>query len=242
MYGRQAPPIVKFLTNETKVAAVAVELSERDEALNQLKRHLLKAQEQMASYANKTRRDLSFEVGEWVFPKLRPHRQQSVVKRIYQKLAARFYGPFQIDRKIGEVAYKLKLPADSKIHPVFHISLLKKAVGSYQVQGQLPKDLEVDDTEDVYPEEVLGSRIVRNGDSKVSQSLIKWKHKYLEDVTWEDNDMLKGQFPEFSLEDKAVFKEGGIDGNTTKEEGVGLDYGPRPKVWKIYTRKKDKSR
>lgn len=70
------------------------------------------------------------------------------------------------------------------------------------------------------------------------QSLIKWKHKSLEDVTWEDNDMLKGQFPEFSLEDKDVFKEGGIDGNMTNEEGVSLDYGPRPKFWKVYTRKR----
>lgn len=240
VYGRKAPHIVKFLTKETKVAAVAVKLSERDEALNQLKRHLLKAQEEMASYANKNRRDLSFEIGEWVFLKLRPHRQQSVVKRMNKKLAARFYGPFQIDKKIGEVAYKLKLPVESKIHPIFHISLLKKAVGSYQVQGQLPKELEVDDINDAYPEEVLGSRMIRKGDSEVCQSLIKWKHKSLEDVTWEDNDLLKGQFPKFILEDKAVFKEGGIDGNMTKEEGVGLDYGPRPSIWKVYTRKRTK--
>lgn len=88
------PPLVRFLSNETKVAAVALELSERDEALRKLKAHLKKAQEQMASYANKKRRDLSFGVGEWVFLKLRPHRQHSVVKRINQKLAARFYGPF----------------------------------------------------------------------------------------------------------------------------------------------------
>jgi hypothetical protein len=85
VYGRQAPPIVKFLTNETKVAAVALELKDRDEALNQLKQHLMKAQEQMASYANKKRRDLSFEKEEWVFLKLRPHRQQSLVRRINQK-------------------------------------------------------------------------------------------------------------------------------------------------------------
>ncbi|MCH97248.1 hypothetical protein A2U01_0018241 [Trifolium medium] len=52
VYGRQAPSIVRFLSNETKVAAVALELSERDEALKQLKLHLQKAQEQMAAYAN----------------------------------------------------------------------------------------------------------------------------------------------------------------------------------------------
>ena len=56
VYGRQPPSILRFLTNETKVAAVAMELSERDEALNQLKLHLSRAQDQMASYVNKKRR------------------------------------------------------------------------------------------------------------------------------------------------------------------------------------------
>jgi hypothetical protein len=161
----------------------------------------------MSSYANKKRRDLSFEKGEWVFLKLRPHRQQSLVKRINQKLAPRFYGPFQVDEKIGAVAYRLKLPAESKIHPVFHVSLLKKAIGNYQAQGQLPTELDIDDTADVYPETVLGTRVIRVGDSEVQQSLIKWKHKSMEDVTWEDNVVLRGQFPEFCLEDKAFAEE-----------------------------------
>jgi hypothetical protein len=239
VYGRQAPSIVKFLPNETKVTAVALELSDRDEALTQLKGHLRKAQEQMASYANKKRRDLNFEVGEWVFLKLRPHRQQSLVRRINQKLAARFYGPFQIEARIGEVAYKLKLPAESKIHPVFHVSLLKKAVGSYHEQGDLPKELEVDDASDIYPEKVLGTRVVRQGDSLLQQSLIQWKHKSLDDATWEDDDVMRGQFPDFSLEDKANVEEGGIDRNMTTTVGLGAN-GPGPRTWKVYTRKKTK--
>lgn len=163
VYGRQPPSILRFLTNETKVAAVAMELSERDEALNQLKLHLSRAQDQMASYVNKKRRDLSFVIGEWVFLKLCPHRQHSVVKRINQKLSARFYGPFKILAKIGEVAYRLRLPEQSRIHPVFHVSLLKKAIGEYQVQGELPKDLEITDAADAYPEQVMGSRVIMQG-------------------------------------------------------------------------------
>ncbi|MCI00875.1 Ty3/gypsy retrotransposon protein, partial [Trifolium medium] len=159
VYGRQPPNIVRFLSNETKVAAVALELRERDEALTQLKLHLQRAQEQMRSYANKKRRDLSFSIGEWVFLKLRPHRQQSVVKRINQKLAARFYGPFKVIAKVGEVAYKLQLPETSRIHPVFHVSLLKKAIGDYHQQGELPKDLEIVEDSDVYPEKVVGARV-----------------------------------------------------------------------------------
>ncbi|CAJ2651729.1 unnamed protein product [Trifolium pratense] len=236
VYGRSPPTMLKFLSNETKVAAIALELSERDEALNQLKLHLLKAQQQIKVFADKKRRDLQFSVGEWVFLKLRPHRQQSVAKRINQKLAARFYGPFEIVDRIGEVAYKLKLPDHSKIHPVFHASLLKKVIGNYHAQSELPKELEITAEEDVYPEKILGSRVVMQNGVATHQSLVQWKHKSLDDVTWEENSFLKGQFPEVSLEDKAGFIGEGID------EDVDLEIGPKQKIWRVYTRQRWKGK
>jgi hypothetical protein len=238
VYGRSPPTLLRFLANETKVAAVAFELAERDEALSQLKAQLLKAQQQMKLYADKKRRDVQFAVGEWVFLKLRPHRQRSVVKRINQKLSARFYGPFQIMARIGAVAYKLQLPEQSKIHPVFHVSLLKRAVGNYQVQGELPKELENNADDDIYPEKVLGSRVTLQNGVAIPQSLIQWKHKNADDVTWEDTAFIAGQFPDFkdSLEDKALFETGGIDGD------MGLDVGEKPKLWRVYSRRSWKSK
>jgi hypothetical protein len=236
VYGRQPPKLIKFLSNETKVAAVALELRERDEALKQLKAHLPKAQHQMKKYADKKRKDIKFAVGEWVFLKLRPHRQHSVVKRINQKLAPRFYGPFKIIEQIGAVAYKLQLPDQSKIHPVFHVSLLKKAVGDYTVQTDLPKDLEVILDKEVYPVKVLGTRVTLQNGEPTPQSLIQWKDKSVDDVTWENDDVIRGQFPEFNLEDKVVLLEGGIDRTTP----LGLDFGPQPKTWKVYSRRNKK--
>ena len=70
--------MVRFTQGETNVEAVATKLVDHDEAQRQLKYHLQRAQQQMKKYADKKRKHVVFEVGEWVFVKLRPHRQQIV--------------------------------------------------------------------------------------------------------------------------------------------------------------------
>lgn len=76
----------------------------------------------MKSYEDSKRHHLEFKVGESVYLKLLPYRQASLPKRPNEKLLPHFYGPFLILQKIGQVAYKLDLPASSKIHNVFHIT------------------------------------------------------------------------------------------------------------------------
>jgi hypothetical protein len=51
------------------------------------------------------------------------------------KLKSKYSGPFKILARIGEVAYKLNLPSGSLIHPVFHVSQLKKCMGSKVIQA-----------------------------------------------------------------------------------------------------------
>ena len=83
----------------------------------------------MKQTMDKSRKDVTFDVGEMEFLKLHPYRQQLIFKRAHQKLVGHFYEPYPIIQKIGMVAYKLQLSEGARIHPIFHVSLLKKIVG-----------------------------------------------------------------------------------------------------------------
>ena len=76
----------------------------------------------MKSYADQSRSEREFQVGESVLLKLQPYAQTSVVNRQYPKLSFKFFGPFKILQKVGVVAYKLQLPESSAVHPVLHVS------------------------------------------------------------------------------------------------------------------------
>jgi hypothetical protein len=203
----------------------------------------------MKSQADSHRKDRSFEIGEWVFVKLRAHRQQSVVTRIHAKLAARYYGPYPIIDRIGAVAYKLRLPEGSKVHPVFHVSLLKKAIGNYQEEEPLPTNLEGEAVSALQPERVLAERKIKEHGEEVQQWLVQWQGRKAEEATWEEVSLMRSQFPLFNLEDKIDVSEGGVDRdhvtaeeNNDVAEGINHDAiitqrSRGPQVWRVYTRR-----
>lgn len=104
VYG-QAPPVhLPYLPGESKVAVVARSLQEREQMVQFLKFHLLRAQHRLKLFADQHRTEKVLEIGDYVYVKLQPYRQQSVVVRSNQKLAPKYFGPYKIVHKCGAVA------------------------------------------------------------------------------------------------------------------------------------------
>jgi hypothetical protein len=96
----------------------------------------------MKSQADKGHTERQFEVGDQVFLKLQPYIQSSIAPRANQKLSFKFFGPFKVLQRVGSVVYRLELPPASSVHPMFHVSQLKKAVGAgVQVSSLLPDEV-----------------------------------------------------------------------------------------------------
>jgi hypothetical protein len=103
-------------------------LQEAEKQVRMVRENLRVAQSRQKSYTDHRRRELSFEVGDFVYLKVSPMRGLHHFK-VRGKLAPRFIGSFMILEERGEVAYQLELPSQlSGVHDVFHVSQLKKCL------------------------------------------------------------------------------------------------------------------
>ncbi|KAA0040204.1 ty3-gypsy retrotransposon protein [Cucumis melo var. makuwa] len=132
VYGKKPPALLSYGSMQSKNSTVEEMLQERDEILSALRDHLRLAQEQMKDYADRKRRHVEYCVGDFVFLKIRPYRQLTLRRKQNEKLSPKFFGPYKILEKVGPVAYKLELPHTTNIHPVFHVSQLKKVIGPHE--------------------------------------------------------------------------------------------------------------
>jgi hypothetical protein len=105
LYGYEPPSWKELATNHIKVASVKDHLDESQKILQLLKENLTVARNRMKQQADQNRTEREFEVGDWVFVRLQPYKQLSLKQHGKNKLAPKFYGPYQINRKISHVAY-----------------------------------------------------------------------------------------------------------------------------------------
>ena len=114
-------------TGESQIFGPEI-LKEAEQQVQIIKENLRTTQSRQKSYVDTRRRELEFEVGDYVYWKVSPIRGLRRFK-VKGKLSPRYIGPFQVLERRGEVAYQLELPARlSDVHNVFHISQLKKCL------------------------------------------------------------------------------------------------------------------
>jgi len=208
------------------------QLQTRDVLLDSLKQNIQKAQLRMKIQADHHRRELEYNVGDFVYVKLQPYRQHSLRLIWNQKLSMRYFGPFPIIERIGPVAYKLLFPSSAHIHPIFHVSVLKKCEGPPQ-PACLPESLILNEKScPLQPQSLLGNRMIKKNAQWQEEVLIQWQGMTTEKATWEHFSDMQGQYPHFNLEDKVLFNGGGNDTNTLGQKGKGRRHVARNSVKK----------
>jgi hypothetical protein len=195
--------------------------------------HLLRMQQRMKHLADRNRRERQFSVGDRVFLRLQPYIQTSVAPRANHKLAFKFFGPFTVLDRVGAVAYKLDLPASSRVHPVFHVSQLKPCVGpGTPVSSTLPAAASLFQV----PVQVLRRRVRHLHHRTIPQGLIHWSGAPEDEATWEDLDELQQHFPrapawgQAGIRGEGIVSVPGAEGEKEAEEELDeVDPGPGPK-------------
>jgi hypothetical protein len=155
------------------------------------------AQTRQKSYADKRRRDLSFEVGDFVYLKV-SHMRGTRRFKVKGKLAPRYVGPFKIIDRKGEVAYQLELPPQlSDLHDVFHVLQLKKCLRVPEEQLPMEElDLGGDLTYNERPIKILdiAERVTRSKVIKMCK--VQWSHHTEDEATWEHKKEARADYPD----------------------------------------------
>jgi hypothetical protein len=201
--------------------SVAEVIENREKHLEALKYNLARAQNRMKILADQKRIDFQFAVGDQVLLKLQPYTQSSVANRPFPKLAFKYFGPYKVLERIGAVAYRLELPANSLIHNVFHISQLKPFHADYTpVYDELPILTDLEAAAAVLAT-IIDRRLVKKGNAAVPQVKLTWTGLPASSATWEDYHVVKKCFPEAPAWGQAATQAGGgvVPGTATEKEG-----------------------
>lgn len=100
LYGQKPPIHLPYLIGEATNEMVDRSLEARETIIELLKFHISRAQQRMKDLANKHRSNRVFAVDDWVYLKLQPYRQVSIVARPFNQLPARHYSPYPIEARI----------------------------------------------------------------------------------------------------------------------------------------------
>ncbi|XP_049393478.1 uncharacterized protein LOC125857870 [Solanum stenotomum] len=198
LYGKKCrSPIGWFEKGETALFGPDL-VHQATEKVKVIQQRLETAQSRHKSYADVRRRGLEVSIGDWVFLKVSP------MKRVMRfgkkgKLSPHYIGPYKVIRRIGQVAYELELPQElSTVHPVFHVSMLRKCVGDPSCitpteDVQVTRDL----TYEEVPIAILDRQVRKLRNKEVASVRILWRNQQVEEVTWKAEEAMKLKYRHF---------------------------------------------
>ena len=196
LYGKQCrTPLCWNETGERKLLGLEIVQTTVDK-VNIIRARLKAAQDRQKSYADKRMKDLEFEVEDRVFLKLSPWKGVVLFGK-RGKLSPRNIGPFEIVETIGPVAYRLDLPEElSRVHNVFHISMLRKYISDPSHVLEAPEiELRDDLSYEEQPVHILGREEKELRNKTISLVKVLWRNHLVEEATWEREDQIRSQYP-----------------------------------------------
>ncbi|KAI3811005.1 hypothetical protein L1987_20719 [Smallanthus sonchifolius] len=196
LYGRKCrSPICWSEIGEAQITGPEL-IQETSDKIIQIRDNIRVARSRQKGYADKRRKPLEFQVGDFVLLKVSPWK--GVVRFGKKgKLAPRYVGPFKILERIGKVAYKLELPPSlGNVHPTFHISNLKKCLADENLHILLD-DVRIDETMHFVekPVEIMDREVKQLKRSRIPIVKVHWESKRGPEFTWEREDQMKLMYP-----------------------------------------------
>nr|GEY63888.1 putative reverse transcriptase domain-containing protein [Tanacetum cinerariifolium] len=159
------------------------------------------ARDRQKSYAENRRKPLEFKVGDQVLLKVSPWK--GVVHfRKKGKLAPRYVGLFEILKRIGLVAYRLRLLEElNSVHDTFHVSNLKKGLADTNLHVPLDEikvNKKLRFVED--PIEIMDREIKKLKRRNIALVKVRWNSKRSLEFTWEHEDQIRIKYPQLFVD------------------------------------------
>ncbi|KAJ9159693.1 hypothetical protein P3X46_025175 [Hevea brasiliensis] len=136
-------------------------------------------------------------MGDKVFLKVSPRKKVLRFGR-KGKLSPRFIGPYEVIERVGPVAYRLALPPElDKIHNVFHVSMLRRYRSDpSHVISMEEIEVQPDLTYKEEPIRILAREVKELRNKQIPLVKVLWRHHNTEEATWENEEMMRQQFPQ----------------------------------------------
>jgi hypothetical protein len=198
LYGRPCRMPLSWSESGERVIFGLDIMKEVEGKVRQIRTNILTVQSRQKRYTDKRQHPLEFEVENHVYLRVSPMKGVHRFS-IKAKLALRYIGPYPIIDKYGPMSYQVELPSKLPgVHNLFHISQLKgclKPLTDVVVKDTIP--LEPDLTYKTHSIKVLDQqdRVTRNKTTRFYK--IQWNDHSKDEATWEHEDFLRSNYPEF---------------------------------------------